>query len=391
MKPLAERTAPLKQSGIRAITTLVNEHNAINLGQGICDMPAPDPIKQGAIAAIENDRSIYTSYAGIRPLREAIFEKCRTFNGIPMESSDEVMASAGSTGAFVTAMMTLLEPGDEVILFEPFYGYHRNLLRLTGATQTVVTLNKPDWAVDFEALEQAITPRTKAIVVCTPANPTGKVWTRNELEQLLALLVKHDLYAVTDEIYEYMTYEGRPHVSLASLPGAYERTITLSGFSKTFNMTGWRLGYAVAPPPIIEKMGLLNDLYYICAPTPLQHGLVEGFRMGEEYFSELLAAYEAKRALFCDTLEDAGFLLDRPQGAYYVLADFSPLAERLGVADDWEMCETLIREAGVGSIPGRAFFQHPEDGRHLLRFCYAKELPVLEEACGRLATFASRA
>ncbi|HET6567569.1 MAG TPA: pyridoxal phosphate-dependent aminotransferase, partial [Rhodothermales bacterium] len=216
-KPLANRTKSLRQSDIRAVTLLLSEFDAINLGQGVCDMPTPEPIKHGARLAIEDDHSTYTSYAGIAPLRRAILNKARSFNHIPAASEDEILVSVGSTGAFVTAIFTLLEPGDEVVLFEPFYSYHRNLIALTGATLQYVPTRGPGWEIDFEELRRAISPRTKAIVLNTPSNPSGKVWSRAELEAVLSLLQEHDLYAITDEIYEYMTYDGHEHVSLASL------------------------------------------------------------------------------------------------------------------------------------------------------------------------------
>ncbi len=391
MKPLASRTEGLRQSDIRAVTFAVNAVGGINLGQGICDLPTPDPIKQAAHEAIDADKSIYTSYAGIARLREGILGKVRSFNRIPAESADEVVVSVGSTGAFVAACLTLFEPGDECILFEPFYGYHTGLLDLLGVKKSVVKLNPPDWSVDFDALEAAINNRTKAILVCTPNNPCGKVWERHDLERLLDLLERHDLYAITDEIYEYMIYDGREHVSLGSLPAAFERTITLSGFSKTYNMTGWRLGYAVAPTAIASRMGLINDLIYICAPSPLQYGVAAAFEMGEEYFSELADDYDRKRTLMCETLEACGFAFEWPQGAYYVLASFAPLRDRFeGFGDDREACQTLIDRAHVAAVPGNSFFEDPADGEHLLRFCFAKEMPVLEKACADLrAAFAT--
>ncbi|MEZ4701488.1 MAG: pyridoxal phosphate-dependent aminotransferase [Rhodothermales bacterium] len=384
-KPLAARTENLVQSDIRAVTHLINRVGGINLGQGICDLPTPEAIKAGAHAAIDEDRSIYTSYAGIPELRQAIFQKARTFNRIPAGDEDEVMVSIGSTGAFVSAIFALLDPGDEVILFEPFYGYHRNLLRLPGASMRFVTMRGADWQIDFDEVERAITPATKAVVINTPGNPCGKVWTREELQNLLALMQRYNLYAITDEIYEYMTYDGCEHVSLASLPGAYERTVTISGFSKTYNMTGWRLGYAVAPPPLIEKMGLLNDLFSICAPAPLQHGVARSFDLEDTYYAGMLADYAAKRRMMCDALETAGFTFSRPQGAYYVLASFEALSRtRPGYAFGREACETLIQEAGVATVPGDSFYSDPERGRYLLRFCYAKEFPILEQACRQL-------
>lgn len=385
MKPLASRTDGLRQSDIRAITFAVNQAGGINLGQGICDLPTPQPIKAAAHEAIDGDRSIYTAYNGIKKLREGILDKAQTFNRLPATSPEEVMVSVGSTGAFVSTVLTLFEPGDACVLFEPFYGYHSGILDLLGVEKQVARLDAPDWSIDFEALEATITERTKALLVCTPANPTGKVWTRDELTRLLDIAQRHDLWIITDEIYEYMTYDGREHLSLGSLPGAYERTITLSGFSKTYNMTGWRLGYAVGPEPVLARMGLINDLVYICAAAPLQHGVAAAFEMDDSYLAELAEEYAARRKLFCETLDACGFRFTWPEGSYYVLADFSPLAERFdGFSNDQEAAETLIREAGVGSVPGNSFFADPEDGRFFLRFCYAKRMEVLEEACRNL-------
>ncbi len=384
--PFADRAKPLEQSDIRAVTQRVEEAGGINLGQGICDLPTPEPIKERAHRAISDDESIYSHYAGIEPLRRAILEKVRSYNELPATSPEEVTVGVGSTGVFVTAAMALLEAGDEVILFEPYYGYHRNILELTGATIRYVPLGGPESTFDRATVEDAITPDTKAVVVNTPANPSGKVWSREELGTLLDLMQTHDLVAITDEIYEYMLYEDREHVSLASLPGAYDRTITISGFSKAYNVTGWRLGYGVAPPAIIEKMGLLNDLFYICAPRPLQHAALAAFEdLDASYVDDLQADYAERRQLMCETLEDIGFDVPWPDGAYYVLASFEALAERhAGFADDEAACDTLVRDAKVASVTGRSFYQDPEDGKYQLRFCFAKELPVLEEACNQL-------
>jgi len=383
--PLAKRTALLQQSNIRAVTDQVAAVDGINLGQGVCDLPTPERIKQRTQQAVADDQSIYSHYAGIETLRSGILRKMQSYNGLPATSIDEVMVSVGATGAFTTALMTLLDPGDEVILFEPFYGYHRKLLQLVDASIRYVTTRGPDWAIDFDAVEAAITPRTKAVVVNTPGNPNGKVWTRDELDTLVDLLHAHNLVAITDEIYEYMLYDGHEHVSLAARPGAYERTVTISGFSKTYNMTGWRLGYAVAPPPLIEKMGLVNDLMYICAPRPLQHGVTAAFDLEDDYLTQLQADYAARRELMCTTLERIGFAVPWPEGAYYVLASFAPLSgARPGFEDDEAACQTLIEEAGIGTVTGRSFFRDPADGQHRLRFCFAKELPVLQDACDRL-------
>jgi len=384
--PVADRAAALEQSDIRSVTRRVEEVGGINLGQGVCDLPTPQPIRDRAHQAIRDDESIYSHYAGIEPLRRAILEKVRAYNDLPATSPEEVVVGVGSTGAFVAAAFTLLEAGDEVILFEPFYGYHRNILELTGATIHHVPLGGPESTFDPTAVEEAVGPATKAVVVNTPANPSGKVWSRGELSALLNLMKRHDLVALTDEIYEYMLYDDHDHVSLASLPGAYERTITLSGFSKAYNVTGWRLGYGVAPPPIAEKMGLMNDLLYICAPRPLQHAALAAFEdLDESYVAQLQADYATRRTLMCETLEEIGFDVPWPDGAYYVLASFEDLAAVWeGFADDTAACTTLIEEAKIGSVTGRSFYEDPADGRHQLRFCFAKEIPVLEQACEQL-------
>ncbi|PSQ90982.1 MAG: pyridoxal phosphate-dependent aminotransferase, partial [Bacteroidetes bacterium QH_2_63_10] len=315
--PLADRAVSLEQSDIRAVTQQVEEVGGINLGQGVCDLPTPEPIKARAHQAIRDDESIYSHYAGIEPLRRAILEKEKAYNDVPATSPEEVVVGVGSTGVFVAAAFTLLEAGDEVILFEPFYGYHRNILELTGATIRYVPLGGPESTFDRAAMEEALTPDTKAVVVNTPANPSGKVWTRDELSTLVEILQAHDLVALTDEIYEYMLYDGAEHVSLASLPGAYERTVTISGFSKAYNVTGWRLGYGVAPAPIAEKMGLMNDLFYICAPRPLQHAALAAFEdLDESYIEDLQSDYATRRTLMCETLEDIGFDVPWPDGAY---------------------------------------------------------------------------
>jgi len=383
---VAERATSLEQSDIRAVTRRVAAVDGINLGQGICDLPTPEPLRARAHRAISDDESIYSHYAGIEPLRRAIQDKQRTYNDVPVSSPEEVVVGVGSTGVFVAAVFTLLDEGDEVILFEPFYGYHRNILELTGATIRYVPLGGPQSTFDPAAVEEVVTDATKAVIVNTPANPSGKVWTREELSALLDLMQRHDLVAITDEIYEYMLYDGAEHVSLASLPGAYNRTITLSGFSKSYNVTGWRLGYGVAPAPIAEKIGLMSDQLYICAPRPLQHAALAAFEdLDGSYVDELQSEYAERRRLMCETLEAVGFDVPWPDGAYYVLARFTSLSDtRDGFSDDEAACETLVEEARIGSVTGRSFYRDPADGQYQLRFCFAKEIPVLEQACRQL-------
>lgn len=386
MKPLAARTDALRQSDIRAVTFAVNRVGGINLGQGICDLATPAPIVEATVQALEDGRSIYTAYNGIAPLRQAIAEKAVAFNGITQATPDSVVVSTGSTGAFQAAVLTLCEPGDEVVLFEPFYGYHAGILRLHGVRPVAVPLAKdgPRWTFDPDRLANAITERTKAVVVCTPANPSGKVWSSAEIDALYRIAEMHDLWVITDEIYEHMVYDGRAHVSPASRPGAWPRTITLSGFSKTFNMTGWRLGYAVAPEPVASKMGLVNDLTVICAPAPLQYGLAAALPMPDTYYSEMLADYALKRTQIVDTLRACGFRADPPEGAYYVLAHLGDHAGTPGFETAAQATQTLIEAAGVACVPGPSFFADPADGEQMLRFCYAKEADVLDQACRQL-------
>ncbi len=388
MKPFAARTDALRQSDIRAVTFEVNRVDGINLGQGICDLATPTPIVEATVEALRHGSQIYTAYNGTADLRAAIADKARTFNGIPVEGPESVVVSTGSTGAFLATVLTLFEPGDEVVLFEPFYGYHAGILRLQGVEPVAVPLATADgrWRFDPDRLAGAVTERTKAVLVCTPANPSGKVWDAGELRALYAVAERHDLWVLTDEIYEHMVYDGRGHLSPASLDGAYERTVTLSGFSKTFNMTGWRLGYALAPVPVADKIGLVNDLTTICAPAPLQHGLAAALPLPEAYYEQMLADYTAKRTLMVDALRACGFEADPPEGAYYVLAGLGERLGQPGFEDARTATTTLIETAGVACVPGPSFFADPADGAAHLRFCYAKERPVLEEACERLVT-----
>lgn len=386
MKPLAARTADLRQSDIRAVTFEVNRVDGINLGQGICDLATPAPIVEATVEALQHGSQIYTAYNGTTDLRTAIAEKARSFNGIPAEGPESVVVSTGSTGAFLATVLTLFEPGDEVVLFEPFYGYHAGILRLQGVEPVAVPLDKVGgrWRFDPDRLATAVTERTKAVLVCTPANPSGKVWDAGELRQLLAVVQQHDLWVLTDEIYEHMVYDERRHLSPASLDGFHERTVTLSGFSKTFNMTGWRLGYAIAPDAVAEKIGLVNDLTTICAPAPLQHGLAAALPMPDAYYEQMLADYTTKRERMIGALRACGFEADPPEGAYYVLAGLGERRGEPGFEDARSATTTLIDTAGVACVPGPSFFADPADGDGFLRFCYAKEAPVLEEACERL-------
>lgn len=354
--------------------------NGINLGQGVCHMPAPDAVREGAIAAIREGKALYSKFEGIDELRTAIADRVRGYNRIPCDPDREVVVTVGSSGAFVSAVLALTDPGDEAVLFEPYYGYHYNTLLVAGVTPRFVTMTPPDWKLDARALAAAVNDKTRLLVVNTPANPSGKVFSRADLDAIAKLCRDRDLVAVTDEIYEYILFDGREHVSLATLPGMRERTVTISGLSKTFAITGWRIGYAIAAEEMARGIGLVSDLLNVCPPTPLQHGVAHAMRtLPDDYFTGLRHKYQAKRDRLCAALQDGGLSPFEPEGAYYVLADSSSLDAH----DDQAAADKLLERTGVASVPGRAFYREAE-GKRLVRFCFALEDPLLDEACVRL-------
>jgi len=383
---LAERVRSITQSDIRRYSAICARLGGINLSQGVCDQPAPARIKTAACEAIEADHATYTNLRGIAELRQAIAAKLRRFNRIEADPEREITVTVGSAGAFACAALATLNPGDSCVLFSPYYSYHLNLLHLIGAEARFVDLLPPNWTYDPRQLEAAVTDRTRMIVVNTPSNPTGKVFTRDELADILRVARQHDLWIATDEIYEYITHE-TPHVSPASLPGARERTITISGASKTYALTGWRVGYAAGPADVIDKMAVASDIFYICAPAPLQHGVVAGLNLPDEYYERMREDYRAKRDLLAGTLRDIGFVPFVPTGSYYMLAAFEPGRYR----DATHAAERILEEVGVASVPAPAFYRHPPDGQWQLRFCYAKKMSDLEEACRRLRRLGGKA
>jgi aminotransferase len=376
---IARRLQDLAQSDIRRMTRECERVGGLNLGQGICDLPTPPLVRDGAIAAIRENRSTYSFAEGARELREAIARKLGRDNGLQADPATEICVTVGASGAYTAAVNALLDPGDGILLFEPYYGYHLNAAVVCGLVPQFVTLCPPDFALREQALEAAITPSTRAMVVCTPSNPSGKMFSAEELALLARVAKKHDLLVITDEIYEYIRYEGRPHLSPATVPGLRERTVTIMGLSKTFSITGWRLGYAVAPAELTRAITLVNDLFFVCAPTPLQLGAAAGFEAPRSYFDELQSGYQRKRDAICAALSAARLAPIVPQGAYYVLADCS----RLGLATSREAAMRVLEVSGVASVPGSAFYRGDE-GEKLLRFCFAKDDGVLDEACRRL-------
>ena len=377
---IATRLQGLLQSEIRRLTRECERVGGINLGQGICDLPTPPLVRDGAIAAIRENRSTYSFAEGTAELRQAIAGKLQRDNGLRADPASEICVTVGASGAYAAAIHALLDPGDGVLLLEPYYGYHLNAAIVAGFTPEFLPLSPPDFALREDALEAAVTPRTRAVVLCTPSNPSGKMFSRDELSALARVAARHDLLVITDEIYEYIRYDGRPHVSPASIPGLSARTVTIMGLSKTFSITGWRLGYTFAPAEMTRAIGLVNDLYFVCAPTPLQLGAAAGFAAPASYFQELQSGYQRKRDVICAALRRGGLPPIVPQGAYYVLADCS----RLGFATSREAAMHVLETTRVASVAGSAFYRGAE-GEKLLRFCFAKDDAVLEEACGRLA------
>lgn len=378
---LGKRLASLVISDIRAMSRACDAlgSEGINLGQGICDLPTPAPVADAARAAITANQVVYTAADGIAPLRAAVSKKIERHYGLKYDPGSEVVITSGATGAFAAACLALFDPGDEIILFEPYYGYHLNTILTLGLKPVRVPTLPPEWTVDFEALARAVTPRTRGIVVCTPSNPSGRVWTEAELDKLAAFLEEKDLLAITDEIYEHIVYDGQSHVPLATRCRARERTVSISGLSKTFAITGWRVGYLTAPPEMARRVTVTHDLLYICAPTPLQHGVLAGLGMPDAYYHDLSASYARKRDILCSALTDARLTPYVPRGAYYVLADIT----RLGAPNAKAAALTILERAKIASVPGMSFYSDPA-GDTLCRFCFAKEDDVLEEAGRRL-------
>ncbi len=379
----AARRRHLDQGNLlRSLTLVINGvPGGINLGQGVCDLDTPAPLVTGALASIDGgDRQLYTPYAGLPDLRLAIAKKLQRHNGLAYEAKN-VAVCTGSSGAFFAAGMTLIDPGDEVVLFEPFYSYHGTTIPLFGARPVAVPLDRETLAFDAAALRRALTSKTRAIVVNTPGNPSGKVWTRAELEQLAAVLDGSDVLVLTDEVYEYMCFDGRSHVSPATVSGLAERTLTINSFSKTFSVTGWRIGFLAGPEAIVEKCGIVFDQIEVCAARPMQRGVQRALeQLPDSYYSDLQRGYEQKRDAFCAALRDAGFTFSVPQGAYYVLADYSKV---FGDIAPYPAVLKMIDRIGVNAVPGDLFFANPE-GVRCMRFQFAVDWPVLEEAMLRL-------
>ena len=382
---LSSRHEWVRKSELRAMSVECEKVGGVNLSQGVCDLAVPAPVVEAAKTAIDEGHNSYSRHDGTRALREALAAKYQRRAGLDVDPETNVVVSSGATGALYCSCLALLEPGDEVILFEPYYSYHESTLIATEAVPVFVPTHPPDWSFSMDALEAAVSDRTRAIILNTPSNPSGKVWARKEFELIADFCQRHDLFVFTDEIYEHFIFDDMEHISAASMEGMWERTITISGLSKTFSITGWRIGYAICDAKWAEAIGNFSDLVYVCAPTPLQVGAAAGVvALDDEYFDKLAAKYRRKRELLCDALNEAGLTPWVPQGAYYVLADVSSLPGQ----NSKERAMHLLRETGVASVPGESFYKG-SDGDTIVRFCFAKEDDVIEDACRRLLTLKS--
>ena len=381
----AHRASTFQESVIREMTRVANQHGAINLAQGFPDFPMPEPMKDAACAAIHGDINQYAITWGTPALRLAISEKYRRWYDMDVDPDREITVTCGATEAMASVFLALVDPGDEVIIFEPYYENYGPDAILAGAKPVFVPLEGIDWQLDPQKLRAAFNAKTRAIVVNTPHNPSGRVFTRDEITLIAELCQEHDVIAITDEIYEHIRYAGGHHV-LATWPGMRERTVTISGLSKTFSCTGWRLGYSIAPATMTSPIRKVHDFLTVGAPAPLQAAAAIGMAFGPDYYNQLALDYRERRDLMVTALTEAGFRFSAPEGAYYVLADFTGISDLRGV----EFALWLAREVGVATVPGTSFYREPKLGEQMTRFAFCKKKETLERAAERLAGITAR-
>jgi len=387
MKPRGSKKASqFTESVIREMTRLANEHDAINLSQGFPDFAAPAVLKDAACRAIQDDINQYPITWGAESLRRAIAHTFSTRYGVPV-SETQVTVCCGATEAMISTLLAVIDPGDEVIIFEPYYENYGPDTVISGAAPRYVRLREPDWTFDPDELAAAFSDKTRAIIINTPNNPTGKVFSREELETIARLCMKWDVLAITDEIYEHIIYEGRRHIPIASLDGMADRTITINSVSKTFSVTGWRVGWAIAPPDLAASVRKMHDFLTVGAASPLQEAGAIALALPESYYQELAAGYQHRRDLLLDILQRHRFGFNKPYGAYYVMADITGF----GFTSDIEFATYLVKEVGVAVVPGSSFFRDPRHGRHCVRFAYSKKDETLLAADKRLAKLATLA
>jgi aminotransferase len=379
-KLLSKKADSFTESVIREMTRLAQMYGAVNLAQGMPDFPAPAEIKDAACNAIQENINQYAITWGSKRFREAIAEKTKRYLGLTIDPEKEVTVTCGSTEAMIASLLAVIDPGDEVIIFEPFYENYGPDVILSGAIPRYVTLHPPDWNFDSDELAAAFNNKTRAVIINTPNNPTGKVFNRQELQCIADLCLKWDVLAVTDEIYEHILYDGNTHCAIATLEGMSERTITINGLSKTYSVTGWRIGYAIASAALTSGVRKVHDFLTVGAAAPLQEAGVKAMGLPDSYYSELASAYQARRNLLLAGLNCAGLSSFVPQGAYYIMSDISNVSSKNDIA----FTEYLVREVGIAVVPGSSFFRDPASGSRYIRFCFCKKDSTLQAAMERL-------
>lgn len=378
--PISLKSQKFTESVIREMTRLALEYKAVNLAQGFPDFPAPEEVKEAAVQAIRADINQYEITWGAREFRRAVADRFRQDTGLDVDPEREMTVCCGATETMIATLLAIIDPGDEVVVFEPFYENYGPDAIICGAATRHVRLHPPDWTFDPRELAAAFTERTRAVIVNTPNNPTGKVFTRAELEMIAEQCRRTNAYAITDEIYQYLVYDGFQHLSLVTLPGMRERTITINAMSKTYSVTGWRVGYAIAPPPVTNAIRKMHDFLTVGAAAPLQQAGATALRLPDSYYQRLCEGYKARRDRMLTGLEQAGFRCFRPHGAYYIMTDISAF----GFANDVEFARYLVREIGVGAVPGSSFYRDPASGAQQIRFTYCKKDATLDEALRRI-------
>jgi aminotransferase len=382
MPQISGKAAQFTESVIREMTRLcvsLHGEGCVNLAQGFPDFAAPEALKEAAIAAIRADYNQYATTWGAKVMRDAIAKKVEHFYHWRIDPEQEITVCCGATEAMMATILALVNPGDEVVIFSPFYENYGPDCILTGAVPRMVPLRPPTWSFDPEELRRAFGPRTRAIIVNTPHNPTGKVFSREELTSIAALCQEHDALAITDEIYEHLVYRGE-HIPVATLPGMRERTVTISGLSKTFSVTGWRLAYAIAPAPLTGAIRKVHDFLTVGAPHPLQVAGAAALGWPDDYYTGLLRDYRERRDFLLEILDQAGFKTYPPDGAYYVMTDIRGFGRT-----DVELADWLVRERGVATVPGSSFYHDPALGRDQVRFSFPKRMETLRRAADRLS------
>ena len=371
------------ESVIREMTRLCLKHQGINLAQGFPDFPAPAEIKEAALKAIQSDYNQYAITWGSPNLRQAISEKFHWYNGVIIDPEKEITVCCGATEAMISSLMAIVNPGEEVIVFEPFYENYGPDTILCGAKPKFITLHEPDWHFDEEKLSRAFTNQTKTIILNTPNNPTGKVFSLEELQFIADLCLKWGVIAVTDEIYEHILYDGAKHISIASLPGMRDQTITINSISKTYSLTGWRVGWAIAPLHLTASIRKVHDFLTVGAPHPLQEAGATALRMDRGYYETLANQYQERRNVLAQVLEETGFRVFCPHGAYYIMTEIG----HFGFSDDVTFARHLVEKGGVATVPGSSFYNNPSLGATKIRFCFPKKIQTLREAAERLKKF----